>query len=186
MDGSNRLCLDFHKINKLTVFDAEPMLDQKAIMARLSQSKNFTKIDLSKGYWQIPLDEDTKEVTAFQTSKGLMQFIMMPFGLANASATLNRMMRKLFSDMSDVEIFVDDILIHTLDWNNHLNVLRAVLDVLHEASLTVRPSKTEIGYFTVEYLGSNVGRGFTQTAADKVRQIEDMDFPKPKSRLDHS
>lgn len=78
-------------------------------MTRISGSKCSTKIDLSKGYWQISLVETSKEVTAFQTSRGMMQFIRMPFGLVNLSVTFNRMMRKLFGDMSNTEIFLDDI-----------------------------------------------------------------------------
>ncbi|XP_068208535.1 uncharacterized protein [Palaemon carinicauda] len=71
-DGSNRMCLDFRKINKLTVFDSEPMPDQNLIMTRVSKSRYFTKIDLSKGYWQIPLEKQSREVTAFQTNRGLL------------------------------------------------------------------------------------------------------------------
>lgn len=77
-------------------------------MTQISRSKYFTEIDLSKGCWQIPLDENSKEITAFQTSKGLMRFMTMPFGIA--SATFNRMARKMFYFMSNIKIFVGDIL----------------------------------------------------------------------------
>jgi len=156
-DGSNRLCLDFRKINKITVFDAEPMPNQGAIMAKISNGKYFSKIDLSKGYWQIPLDKDSRKVTAFQTSKGLLQFTVMPFGLINASATFNRLMRILFGDVKNVETFVDDILIHTDNWQDHIMTLECVLTILKDTGLTARPCKTEIGKSSIEYLGHCVG-----------------------------
>lgn len=182
-DGSDRVCLDSRKINKLTVFDSEPMPDQDLIMTRISGSKYFTKIDLSRGYWQIPIDEQSKPITAFQTSKGLMQFKVVPFGLVNASATFNRMMRKLFNDAANVEMFVDDLLIHTKGWEEHIKTLIKVLNILANASLTARPSKTEIGYFTIEYLGSDVGGGVTQTTANKVNKIMDMAIPRTKKQI---
>lgn len=182
-DGSDRVCLDSRKINKLAVLDSEPMPDQDLIMTRISKSKYFTKIDLSCGYWQIPIDEQSKPITAFQTSKGLMQFKVIPFGLINASATFNRMMRKLFNHAANVEMFVDDVLIHTKGWEEHIETLRKVLNILANASLTAQPSKTEVGYFTIEYLGSDVGGGMTQTTADKVSKIVDMAVPTTKKQV---
>ncbi|XP_047475992.1 uncharacterized protein LOC125029857 [Penaeus chinensis] len=182
-DGSDRVCLDSRKINKLTVFDSEPMPDQDLMMTRISGSRYFTKIDLSRGYWQIPIDEQSKPITAFQTNKGLMQFKVVPFGLINASATFNRMMRKLFNDTANVEMFVDDLLVHTKGWKEHIETLIKVLNILANASLTARPSKTEIGYFTIEYLGSDVGGEMTQTTADKVNKIMDMAVPKTKRQI---
>ena len=182
-DGSNRVCLDFRKINKLTVFDSEPMPDQNLIMTHISKNKYFTKIDLSKGYWQIPLEKQSREKTAFQTNKGLMQFVAMPFGLVNSGATFNRMMRKLFNNLKNVEIFVDDILVHSRDWEEHKVTLKLVLSILRKALLTVRPSKTEIAYFAVEYLGSKVDMGVTQTTEDKVSKILNVEIPKTKKEV---
>ncbi|XP_068240734.1 uncharacterized protein [Palaemon carinicauda] len=182
-DGSNRMCLDFRKINKLTVFDSEPMPDQNLIMTRVSKSRYFTKIDLSKGYWQIPLEKESREVTAFQTNRGLLQFTTMPFGLVNAGATFNRMMRKLFNGVKNVELFVDDILIHSQGWEEHKETLRLVLDILRKAFLTAKPSKTEIGCFSVEYLGSKIGNGISRTAEDKVSKVLNVDTPKTKREV---
>ena len=79
-DGSNRFCIDFRKINKVTIFNAEPMPNQDEIFAKLSKDHYFSKLDLSKGYWQIPLTKSDKVKTAFLTPSGLYQFKMMPFG----------------------------------------------------------------------------------------------------------
>ena len=85
-DGSNRFCIDFRAINKVTVFYAETIPNAHDIYVQLSGCKYVSKFDLSKGYWQLPLDDAAKEITAFQTPLGLFQFRVMPFGLINASA----------------------------------------------------------------------------------------------------
>ena len=96
-DGTNRFCIDFRKINKLTIFDAEPLPNPDEIFSKLSKDQYFSKFDLSKGYWQIPLNSDDKAKTAFLTPNGLYQFKVMPFGLVNAPATFTRIMRSLFA-----------------------------------------------------------------------------------------
>ncbi|XP_038062382.1 uncharacterized protein LOC119732846 [Patiria miniata] len=110
-DGSNRFCIDFRKLNKVTVFDPEPIPNTDDLMAKLGQGKYFSKIDLSKGYWQIPIAQQDKEKTAFVTSDGLYQFSVLPFGMINAPAAFSRMMRKLLSGLHNVINYIDDILI---------------------------------------------------------------------------
>ena len=94
-DGSNRPVVDFRLLNKATVFNAEPMPNPEATFASLSGNKFFSKLDFTKGYWQIPMKDEDKEKTAFSSSLGLLQFRCMPFGLVNAGATYSRMMRNL-------------------------------------------------------------------------------------------
>ena len=94
-DRTNRFCIDMRALNRITVFDAEPMPYTEDIFAKLAGCKYFSKLDLSN--WQIPLEEESKEKTAFQTPLGLFQFRVMAFGLVTAPATFTRMMRILLS-----------------------------------------------------------------------------------------
>ena len=110
-DGSVRFCIDFRKLNKVTEFDAEPMPNMEKIINRISGHKYFTKMDLSKGYWQVGLTERSKPLTAFETPRGLFQFRTMPFGL-NSGASFCRLMRIILSNHLNVDSFVDDI------WNS--------------------------------------------------------------------
>ncbi|XP_033752174.1 uncharacterized protein LOC117335982 [Pecten maximus] len=119
-DGSNRFCIDFRSLNKVTVFDAEPMPNTEEIFARLAGCFYFSKLDLTKGYWQVPMTDRAKEMTAFSTPQGLFQFKVMPFGLVNAPATFSRLMRKLLMGIANVENFIDDILMYTKTWTEHL------------------------------------------------------------------
>ena len=79
-DGSNRFCIDFRRLNTITKFDTEPMQNYEDIMAQVGGDKIFSKIDFSKGYWQIPMSPESKRYTAFTTSKGTFQFTRNPFG----------------------------------------------------------------------------------------------------------
>ena len=90
-DGSNRVCVNFKALNAITEFDPEPMMTTEDIFPKLAQSKFYSKFDFCKGYWAIPMAEDSKDYTSFPTSSGLMRFRTMPFGLVNAGSTYNRM-----------------------------------------------------------------------------------------------
>ena len=94
-NGEHRFCIDYRRLNSVTKTDAEVMPNIEDLFAGISTNKNkfFTKIDLSKGYWQIALTEETKEVTAFTTPMGLFQWKVMPFSLVNVPAVFTRMMR---------------------------------------------------------------------------------------------
>lgn len=89
-DGTNSFCIDFRAINKIIVFDAETIPNADDIFVKLAGCKYVSKFDLSKGYWQLPLGDSSKQITAFQTPLGLYQFTVMPFGLVNASASYSR------------------------------------------------------------------------------------------------
>ena len=92
-DGSVRFCIDFRKVNKLTGFYAEPMPNMEEGIIKMSGHKFFTKMDLSKGYWQVSLSERCQPLTAFETPRGLFQFKTMPLGLVNSGAIFSRLMR---------------------------------------------------------------------------------------------
>ncbi|XP_066965511.1 uncharacterized protein [Macrobrachium rosenbergii] len=179
-NGKVRLCLDLRQLNKVVKFDAEPMPEVDDILTKIAGSKYFTKLDLTKGYWQISLAEESKPYTAFATRRGLYQFTVLPFGLVTAPAIFNRLMRELFGDLNNVETFFDDILIHTETWDEHCVLLQEVLVRLRDANLTVRPSKTEIGKKTLEYLGHIVGDGCMGPTPEKIKAIQEAAVPLTK------
>ena len=111
---------------------------------------NFTmpsdaKIDLSKGYWQISAAKEDVEKTAFVTSDGTYDFLRMPFGMKNSGATLVRGIRNILAEMSNVDSYIDDLKIHTNDWQAHLQGLEKLLRRLRKAELTEKLSKCLFG-----------------------------------------
>ena len=122
-DGSNQVCVNFRKMKKVTVFDPEPMPQPEQIFAKLEKDQYFSTVNVTKGYWQIPMNEEDKAFTAFVTNKELHQFQVMHLGLVNAPATFNRAMRKLLNKYFGNEYLdkdVDNVLAHTPTRKDHL------------------------------------------------------------------
>ncbi|XP_076438810.1 uncharacterized protein LOC143277793 [Babylonia areolata] len=184
-DGKVRFCVDFRRINKITVFDAEPMPDVEALFSRLSGKKVFSKLDLSKGYWQIPMAEADRPKTAFTTPQGHFQWCVMPFGLKTAGAVFSRMMRKLVLPLNspDVDNFMDDVLISSVVETRHLRLLRSVFSRLRDCKLTARPSKCFLGHRELDYLGHHVGAGKIWPDAEKMEKIRESPRPCTKRQL---
>ena len=145
-DNTKRFCIDFRTLNKITVFDAEPMPNMEEIFTKIAGHKYISKLDLTKGYWQIPLTKNAKQYTAFQTPLRLLQFKVLPFSLVTAQASCSKLMRKLLKGMSNIDNFVDDIIIFTSTWEHHMQVFEELLKRLRDANLTVKPSKCFISF----------------------------------------
>ena len=122
-DGSNRVCVDFPKLNKMTEVDPEPMTTAEDLFRRLSGKKYLSKIDLTKGYWQIPVTPEDVHKTAFMTPDGQYEFTRMSFGMVNSDATLVRGLRKILEGMPRVRSYIDDIVIYSDSWEDHLGML---------------------------------------------------------------
>ena len=175
-----RLCIDFRKINTITVFDCQPIPTLEELLNKLAKAKFFTKLDLTKGYWQIPIYEAHKKYTAFQTHKGLMEFNYMPFGLSTASSTFARGMQKALCKLKCVVSYFDDVLIYSNTWQEHMSHIRQTLNALREANFTVRPTKTQIGFRTIDFLGHTISEGHIRPDKDKTEKIAQIKPPKTK------
>ena len=182
-DGSCRFCIDFRGLNKITVFDAEPIPNVEDLFVRLAHSRFFTKIDLAKGYWQILVLPEDRPKTAFTTHQGLFQFIRMPFGLVSAPAVFARMMRMLHLADLSAENFFDDILVHSASWSDHLHHVRNVLDRLKSYGLTARPSKILADFQSLEFLGHVVGSGVLRPDESKTEKILQVSTPTTKKQV---
>ncbi|GFR98235.1 Pol polyprotein [Elysia marginata] len=128
-DGSLRFCIDFRRLNAITVLDATNIPLPEDLFAQLSDSTIFTTCDLSKAYWQISMHPDSRHFKAFQTPLGLMQWTRMPFGLVNAPATFCRLMRLVFNEEPMLLSYFDDTLLHTRSWEDHVLDLRLLLTI---------------------------------------------------------
>ena len=182
-DGTNRCCIDFRVLNRITIFDAEPMPSAEDMFAKVSGHKCFSKLDLAKGYWQVPMSDRSKQLTAFSTPLGLYQFKKMPFGLVNAPAVFSRLMRILLVNTENLDNFIDDILIFTMTWSEHTKVLFDLFHRLKEAGLTAKPSKCFIGYESLECLGHVLGHDRLQPHPDKVKAIAEAPRPVTKRQV---
>ena len=144
-DGSTRFCVDYHRLNAITRKDVYPLPRIDDILDTLGQSKYFSTLDLSAGYWQIELDQPSKEKSAFTTHCGLFEFNRMPFGLCNAPATFQRLMQSILARLEGRTCFVyiDDILVCLHSFEDHLVHLTQVFDRLRQAQLKLKPCFSE-------------------------------------------
>ena len=182
-DGSDCICVDYRKLNKLTVTVPEPMTTAEHLFQRLEKGKYYSKINLSKGYWQIPVAEKDIKKTAFVTPDGTYDFLRKPFGMKNSGATLVRGMRKILAGMNDVDSYIDDLIIHTNDWQAQVKVLEELLRRLRKAGLTAKRFKCAFGAQSVEFLGHYIGHDWITINEDNLEKIRTARRPTMKKEV---
>lgn len=171
-DGVNlRMCVDYRGLNKLTKPWSYPLPYIQDVLERLGKSTYFSVCDVMAGFWNVPIKEADREKTAFVTRGGQWMYKVMPFGLTNAPATFQSLMNTLFDRnvfQDFLEIFIDDLCIHHLEWSGFLDALGMVLKKLGDSGLKLVPEKCKFGYRSVGYLGHIVSREGTSPDPAKV------------------
>ena len=180
LDGTFQFCTDFRKLNAVTRADSYPMPRIEDCIDQVGKAKYVTTFDLLKGYWQIPLTERAKKLSAFMTPKGLYQYRVKPFGMQNMPATFQRMINQIVGGIEGCEAYIDDVIAHSDSWQGHISQLRALLSRFSEANLTINLSKSEFGHGEVTFLGHTVGNGQVKPVNAKVQSV--VSYPTPKSR----
>jgi hypothetical protein len=177
-DGSVRFAVDYRKLNSVTVPDAYPMPRIEDLVNKVGNARYITKIDLSKGYWQVGIEKNSRPLTAFVTKFGLMQFKRMGFGLTNAPATFSRLVHKVLDGLQEfVEAYLDDIICWSMEWSEHLSRLEQVLTRIRDAGLTIKRVKWEFASAQVEYLGHIVGKNQIKPRMARIQAIVNFDRP---------
>lgn len=179
-NGKFRVCLDSRRVNSATKNDAYPMPHLHEILHRIEQAKYFSVIDLKEAYWQIPLAEKSRNLTAFRTQKGLYRFKVMPFGLKGAPFTMAKLMNlALGCDLQPyVWVYLDDIIIATKTLNHHIELIKEVAKRLERAKLTISLAKSKFCRESVRYLGYIVSEKGISIDMEKVRPILDYQSPR--------
>ena len=158
-DGSLRFCVDFCQLNAATVKDAHPLPRINDLLDALHGAKWFSILDLKSGYWQVPITEQDKAKTAFRTSSGqLFEFNQVPFGLCNAPATFSHLMDRVLAGLhwETCLFYLDDIIVFSSTWEEHLARLREVFERLRHAKLKLGAKKCTFAAKEVNYLGHRV------------------------------
>ena len=179
-DGGFRFCTDFRKVNDKTKSDSFPIPRIADCIDQIGNAKFVSTFDMLKGYWQVPLTQRAREISAFVTPSGLYQYKVMPFGMKNAPATFQRMVNKLVRDIDGCEGYIDDVVIFSDNWSDHIRQIERFFQIMREAKLTINLMKSEFGKATVKYLGHIVGQGQVRPLDAKIQTI--VKYPIPTSR----
>lgn len=182
-DGKIRFCIDFRKINACIEKDPGTSNQAKDIFAKVGDAKFLSRLDLSRGYWQIPLAKDSREKTAFQVDGKQYQFTRMPFGITTASFVFTRTMNDVLNGIKGASSYIDDILVHTNSWKDHLETLERVLLRLREAHMTAKPSKCLIATRKAIFLGHRLKEGELEPGDDTLSKIRKAERPTTKKQV---
>lgn len=182
-DSSLRITVDYRKLNKHVVTDPFPMPRMDTVIERLSGAKYITKLDLTKAFLQIPLTEDSKKYTSFVTDSGQYEFNVVPFGIKFASGICNRVIKEILKPcISFVDNFVDDLIVFSSNFEDHLQHVSLVLDRLSSAGLTLNRKKCSFANKRVKFLGVIVGEDKILPDIEKIDAIRN--FPRPVVKKD--
>ena len=180
-DGGLRFCVDFRKLNAISAFDPYPMPRVDELVERLGKAQYLSTLDLCKGYWQVPLTPEAQELTAFRAPTGLFHFTTMPFGLHGAAVTFQRMMDQVLRGAeSYAAAYIDDVIIHSSSWDEHLTRLADVFQRIKAAGLVVNASKCQLARPEVCYLGYVLGGGNIKPQVNKVEAVQGCPPPTTK------
>jgi len=172
-DGTLWLCVDYRRLNKITIKNKYLLPLMSEHRSRLGKATIFTKLDLKNGYYLICMAEGEEWKTAFKSRYGLYEYTVMPFGLCNAPSTFQSMINDVFRDMLDVGViaYMDDILIYTETVEEHVALVRRVMERLRKARLCLSIKKSSFHQREVEFLGYKISDRGISIRSTKVEEI---------------
>ncbi|RDB29278.1 hypothetical protein Hypma_014871 [Hypsizygus marmoreus] len=184
-NGKPRFCVDYRKLNAVTIPDEFPIPRQSEILSSLSGAQVLSSLDALAGFTQLEMDPDDVEKTAFRTHRGLFQFRRMPFGLRNGPSIFQRVMQSILSPYLWLFclVYIDDIVVYSKSYEDHIEHLDKVLKAVEDAGLTLSPKKCHLFYSSILLLGHRVSRLGLSTHLEKVSAILDLARPQKLSQL---
>ena len=184
-DGTSRFCVDYRRLNGVSRKDVYPLPRINDILDTLGETKYFSSLDLCSGYWQIELHPESRPKSAFVTHRGLHEFVRLPFGLCNGPSTFQRLMEVVLSGLvwDSCFVYIDDVLVCSRTFEEHLEHLRQVFARLREANLKLKLKKCLFLQDEVSYLGHVVTREGIRPDPSKTERIKEYPVPKDVSQL---
>ena len=178
-DGTLRFCIDYRKLNAVTIRDAYPIPRIDDTLDALEEAKFISTLDLRSGYWQVEMDPKSQALTAFSSHKGLFEFKVMPYGLMNAPATFQRLMDIVLAGLKwkCCLVYIDDVIIYSRSFDQHLHDLEEVFEALRRSKLTLKASKCHFCREEIKYLGHIITKQGVKPDPELVSAVKE--FPQP-------
>uniref|UniRef100_A0A158P4N7 RNA-directed DNA polymerase n=1 Tax=Tetranychus urticae TaxID=32264 RepID=A0A158P4N7_TETUR len=177
--GDWRMCVDYRKLNAITVKDSYPIPNINVSLDALQGSEYFSLLDLRSGYHQVELAPEDRQKSAFVTSFGMYEYVTMPFGLCNAPATFQRLMNCCLGGLKYkcCLVYIEDIIVFSKTIKEHLERLEAVFDSLRRAGLTLKPDKCFFFKKKILYLGHIISAAGQEPDPEKIRAVKNFPVP---------
>jgi len=183
-DGGVRIAVDYRYLNSFTVGDAYPMATIDDVLRKIGHARYISTFDAKSGYWQIPVAEEDRWLTAFVTHDGLYEWLRMPFGLRNAGATFVRAVRTVLRPIQAFcDSYVDDMGVGSSDWRSHLGHVREFLVIMRHTGITLNLAKCDFGKAEVKFVGRIVGSGTHRADPQRLEGLAKMEPPCTKKEL---
>ena len=182
-DGTLRPCGDYRRLNARTSGDAYPLPHIHDFAANIAGSTVFSKIDLVKGYHQVPVHRKDIQKTAISTPFGLFEFQRMPFGLKTSAQTFQRLMDSVTAKLPGVFVYIDDILVASATAKQHESDLRQLFCALRRFGLVINESKCVFGARSLQFLGHTVSAEGISPQRDKVVAVQKFAQPQTVKAL---
>jgi hypothetical protein len=184
-NGKMRFCVDYRQLNQVTKKDSYPIPRIDDMLDALGSSTWFTSLDLVSGYWQVEVNPNDRDKTAFITQFGTYQFVVMPFGLCNAPATFQRLMDEILEEIlwQFVVVYLDDLNIYSKTFEQHLEHLKHVFERLRKAGLKLNPEKCFFIKKELSFLGYVISSEGIHTDPTKIDKVRDFPIPKNVTQL---
>ncbi|KAL4153720.1 hypothetical protein QTP88_001553 [Uroleucon formosanum] len=176
-----RIVVDFRALNKVTINEYHPLPNITEILDQLGQCNLFSIIDLASGFYQIKLDEKSKELTAFSTNQGHWHFKKMAMGLKTSPCSFQRLMNNVMAGIVGIKclVYLDDIIIYGKGLLDHNEKLRDVFERLRNHNLKIQPTKCEFLKQQCMYLGHIISENGIRPDPEKIKSV--LQFPIPTS-----
>ena len=184
-DGTLRFCVDYRKLNEVTKKDSYPIPRMDDCIDTLGKAKVFSSLDANSGYWQIAVDEQDIEKTAFVCHQGLFEYLRMPFGLTNAPATFQRALDIALAGYKwhTCSVYLDDVIVFSEDDDEHITHLREILSVLKDTGMSLNLKKCSFFTKHIKYLGHIVRPGTIEVDKASTRCLEGLRPPRTITEL---
>ena len=177
-NGSIRICVDLRPLNENVLREVHPLPKIDDLLAQLSGATIFSKLDANSGFWQIPLEKESRPLTTFITPMGRYCFNKLPFGITSAPEHFQKQMSKVLAGLEGALCFIDDILVYAKTHEEHDIRLEAVLKRIQKSSLTLNPEKCEFCKSSLTFLGHVVDKHGVHPDTQKTDAISNMEPPK--------
>ncbi len=185
-DGSWRFCVDYSKLNDMVVKDSFPLPNIEEMVDELKEAKVLSVVDLASGFWQIPVHESAKEKLAFVTHFGTYTFNGMPFGFVNSPGIFQRAINETLDPLlfRCCMVYVDDVIIYSKSWEDHINHLDAVFTLLNKYNWKIKLKKCKFMKTKIDYLGYRVGNGEVEPADKNIDKLINMKQPSTPEEME--